>query len=631
MKIVYSFAKPIINFFFLWFILFTIQRLIFFVSHYNEIPLSIGFFSRGLVFVYSIRLDLATIAFLAAPYIILKSIYNSFEKKWLQWTLKIIVCFEIVLVSAIHCGEVIAYYEWGHKLTSRVFMHLSSPDEVARTAEASSILFFFLLLAIELLTAFFVLKKLKLFSNLPHAHLKNGLIQTLRSSSAIILSLSICVLLARGGVQQIPINIDSAYFSEHQIMNDISVNSAYFFGNSFVLYNKSDVADHLPKISDKDAKATMNILYSYDRNHRNNFLAVPKPNIILIVLEGWSANAMGCLNSSVSATPNFDNLARSGVLFTNVYATNTTSEIGNTSIFAGYPSLPETPISLYPEKHRNLPTINEKLKKQGYSTNYLFSGDLKYGNIKGFLMGHGFDKLKDENDFPSGLARGKLNYYDKDLYALLLNDINATKAPFLHCVFTGSTHSPYDYPLAKTQAFKGEESKYLNSMVYADKCLAEFMQNCKAQKWFKNTIFVIISDHGHATPGINSPFETAFFKIPFLIVGEPIAKEHRGTKIETLGSQADLAATLLHQLGLPSEDFVFSKDLLSPNVKDFAFYSTIRGYGFVTPKGSIRYNFDARKIALNNIKVKTDFTEAKNQSEACFYSFFKHFQELDNH
>ena len=164
---------------------------------------------------------------------------NSYEKKWLKWTLKIIVCLEIVLVSAIHCGEVIAYYEWGHKLTSRVFMHLSSPDEVARTAEASSILFFFLLLAIELLTAFFVLKKLKLFSNLPHAHLKNGLTQTLRSSSAIILSLSICVLLARGGVQQIPINIDSAYFSEHQIMNDISVNSAYFFGNSFVLYNKS--------------------------------------------------------------------------------------------------------------------------------------------------------------------------------------------------------------------------------------------------------------------------------------------------------------------------------------------------------------------------------------------------------
>jgi len=80
MKIVNSFAKPIINFFFLWFILFTIQRLIFFVSHYNEIPLSIGFFSRGLVFIYSIRLDLATIAFLAAPYIILKSIYNSCEK-----------------------------------------------------------------------------------------------------------------------------------------------------------------------------------------------------------------------------------------------------------------------------------------------------------------------------------------------------------------------------------------------------------------------------------------------------------------------------------------------------------------------------------------------------------------------
>jgi hypothetical protein len=57
----------------------------------------------------------------------------------------------------------------------------------------------------------------------------------------------------------------------------------------------------------------------------------------------------------------------------------------------------------------------------------LFSGDLKYGNIKGFLMEHRFDVLEDETDFPKGLKKGKLNYYDQDLYSLLLKKIVTKK------------------------------------------------------------------------------------------------------------------------------------------------------------------------------------------------------------
>ncbi len=583
-----------------------------------------------MAFLSSIRLDLATISFLIAPYVILKSIYNSVEKRWLSYLLKAVVYLEIVLISAIHSGEVISYFEWGHKLTSRVFMHLSMPDEVVRTADFSSILYFILLLLVELGLGFYLANKAQLFINIPQGPTKNRLVLVSRSAAAIVISLSISLVLARGGLQQIPINIDSAYFSEHQIINDVSVNSAYFFGNSFVLFNKSDAADHLPKILPSEADKTTNDLYSFDRSHQNNFITSPKPNIVLIILEGWSANAMGSIHPVNTATPYFDELAKKGVLFTNIYATNTTSEIGNTSIFAGYPSIPETAISLYPEKHRNLPTINEKLKKQGYSTRYLFSGDLKYGNIKGFLMEHGFDKLKDENDFPSGLKKGKLNYYDKDLYSFLLTEINSAKEPFLQCAFTGSTHSPYDHPRSSKPKFSGEEASYLNSMIYADKCLAEFIAKSKTQEWYKNTVFVVVSDHGHASPGINSPFETAFFNIPLLIFGDPISPAYHGKKIETLGSQADLAATLLHQLGLASDEFIFSKDLMSPTVKEFAFFSTIRGYGYISPAGSLRYNFDSKKIITKDLFNKSAFASAKKQSEACFYRFFKHFQNLDS-
>jgi hypothetical protein len=222
-----------------------------------------------MAFIYSLRLDMATIAFLVAPYILLKSIHNNFERRWMVYLLKSIVYAEIVVVSAIHSGEVISYFEWGHKLTSRVFMHLSMPDEVVRTADVSSILYFILLLIIELCLGFYLVKKARLFINTPQEPSKRRWVFIAYSVLTTFIGLSLSLIMARGGLQQIPINIDSAYFSEHQIMNDISVNSAYFFGNSFVLFNKSDAADHLPKLKPGEAEKTTNDLYAFDRSHQS--------------------------------------------------------------------------------------------------------------------------------------------------------------------------------------------------------------------------------------------------------------------------------------------------------------------------------------------------------------------------
>lgn len=155
---------------------------------------------------------------------------------------------------------------------------------------------------------------------------------------------------------------------------------------------------------------------------------------------------MGSLSGIEGATPNFDKLTKQGLLFTNIYATGGTSEIGNSTVFSGYPALPEIFISMQPDKHRKIPSFNQDLKKWGYNSNYLFSGDLKYGNIGGYFTDHGFDVVEDENDFPKNLNRGKLNYYDEDLFKILIKKMDLTKRPFMHCAFTGSTHSPYDFP-----------------------------------------------------------------------------------------------------------------------------------------------------------------------------------------
>jgi len=624
-KTLFPFFKISFFTFCFWVLLFDFQRVVFTAFH-SDVLLTNGLSYLG-VFVYSLRLDLAAAAFLSVfplVFYLLQSFNNSL---WLKRAFYFVFGLEVLFVNAIHAAETNAYFEWNHKLTSRVFMHLSNPDEVVRTADYKALILFLIILAAECLFAWFVYNRL-LKTALTQLKENNMIARTTKLLVCFVFLVALSFLLARGGWQQIPINIDTAYFSKNQKLNDVSVNSSYFFGNSFFLYLKTDFSDVLPKMDEKEARYITQQLFSFERNHKNYILKESKPNVVFVILESWTANAIGCLSSLKGATPNFDRLAKKGVLFTNIYATNTTSEIGNTSILAGYPGIPEVAISLYPEKHRKIVSINQVLKKKGYFSSYLFSGDLKYGNIESFIVEHHFDQVMDESDFPSGLPHGKLNYYDEELYKLFIKKINQSRQPFMHCAFTGSTHSPYDYPKSGKNKFSGPEAEFLNSVVYADKCIGNFIRKAKKQKWYKNTIFVFVADHGHAVPGIEWPYSTKFFRIPILIYGEPILKAARGKKVSVIGSQVDLAATLLHQLRMDNRDFVFSKDLLSPNVQSFAFHATIRGYGFVSPKGSLLYNFDSKSYVENEFS-DSDFGQAKRESKALFKSFYLHFEGLD--
>jgi phosphoglycerol transferase MdoB-like AlkP superfamily enzyme len=606
-----------------WMIFFQCQRLIFTIFH-NDLWLEYAK-ELPLVIFHSLRLDLATAAFLSVIPLFGLFLFNLHKKDWLKKVLKGIIWTQIILVSCIHGGEILAYYEWNHKLTSRVFMHLSNPDEVVRTASTKMILAFVTIVILEWLIARFFLRKLKI--DLILETIINRFKKFIFNFIGFLFTLSIYFLFARGGWQQIPINIDAAYFSKNQKINDLSVNAAYFFGNSFFLYTQKDFARLVPSIPEKEALSLVDNLYNFDRHHGNLILDNQRPNVVFIILESWTANAIGALSEQKGATPHFDQLVEKGLLFTNIYAVNTTSEIGNTAILAGFPGIPEVAISLYPEKHRKIITINQLLKKNGYFSAYLFAGDLKYGNIEGFLAEHQFDEILDEDDFPSGLEHGKLTFHDKDLYAFFLQRLNRSKEPFIQCVFTGSTHSPYDYPKQKVK-FKGTEADFMNAIHYADACLGQFFDNARKQSWYKNTLFVLVADHSHGSTLVPFPNQSPFFRIPLLFYGEPIKAAHRGKKIAVIGSQTDIATTLSYQLGFPTKDFPFSKDLLSPNVKSFAFHAMVGGYGFVNEKGSFLYHFDQKDYVYNTFREKY-LKQAKLQNDALYSRYFDYFDALD--
>lgn len=619
-QFLYTFLKLLL----FWILIFDFQRILFSIHLWEKLE-GISVTEWLLSFVYSFRLDLATAGALTILPWLVFAVWQNHPQKWTKRLFYAVVLAEVLLVALVHSGEINAYGEWNHKLTSRVFMHLGNPDEVVRTADSGMTFWYIVYLLIE---GFVGWKLLRWMFPLLTAHrAQNPWINLAASVLFFAFGGAFSFLFLRGGLQPIPININAAMYSKNPVTNDISVNSLYFFAKSYLMYNRIDIDAYMPKIDPNRAKQLYAGMNDYPREHDRYFLTKKRPNIVVVVLESWTADAISCLSSTEGSTPNFDKLAREGVLFSQVHAVSGTSEIGNAAIFSGFPALPEVSITMQPEKHRKIRSLNQDLKSVGYRSHYLFSGDLKYGNIGGYFLDHGFDVVKDENDFPAGIKRGKLNYYDADLYRFFLKEINQTKEPFLHCAFTGSTHSPYDHPQTGKQPFRGVEENFMNSIVYADACLGSFIRSAKKQPWFDNTLFVFVADHGHASPLNQNPSSSAYNRIPLLFWGNVVDKAYRGKTIETLGSQADLAATLLYQMGLSCEGYPWSKDLMNPSVPEFALHTITRGYGWIVPSGNYTYQMQTNFWVEDNLPPLERKKEVE-RSHAYLTEVYRYFKSL---
>lgn len=607
-----------------WVLVFDFERILFSIHNWDKFA-EISFIDWLLAFVYSLRLDLATAALLSFIPLLFLVIHFLYPNRWSKGTFFSVLFVEVILCAFIHGGEINAYPEWNHKLTTRVFTHLLNPDEVVRTADYGMIVWFVIYAGLEIVFGYKLMHGLFKLKIVPNS--LNWFIRVPLGIFMLAFFGAGFILLGRGGTQQIPINIDSAYYHKNYVANDLSVNSVYFFTKSFMLYNKSEIGAMFPIIPEDQAKKNLTDFYSYPTEHDNFIFTNQRPNIVFIILESWTAKAIGSISKEKGATPYFDKLTKKGLLFTNMYATGGTSEIGNSSIFSGYPALPEISISMQPDKHRKLPSFNQDLKKWGYTSHYIFSGDLKYGNIGGYFIDHGFDVVEDENNFPKNLKRGKLNYYDEDLYDLLIEKMDKTKGPFMHCAFTGSTHSPYDYPKRKTKKWKASEADFMSSMYYADKCLNDFLKECKSHSWYKNTIFIMVADHGHASPAVQNPNLGGYFHIPMLIFGEPLKKEFQGKRIETIGSQADIVRTLLYQMGGDYKRYIWSKDLLNPYCPQFALHTIHRGFGWITKLGNFSYNMDTKIYPDLTLDPKTLKIEEK-RCHSYMSLIYKEYQDL---
>lgn len=542
-------------------------------------------------FYYGLKTDVSAACYILLLPALLAGIELLWESSFLYYLRLYYVRLVILINALVTSAEVGLYPEWGTKMNYKALLYLQHPAEIFHTASAYLLLGFVMLTVVQWVVGRILYRAIVAPSD-----------TITRQPLASVIVLPVAVLLfigIRGGVQEIPMSAGDSYYTANPALNWAAVNSLWNLGQSVLAGRQYGHVNPYKLLPDTEARQTVHDLLACPSDISVHILTTRRPNIVLIVFEGWSAELISSIsgNQAHSCTPHFDQLAASGLLFTNCLASGERSDQGLTAILSGFPALPLSSIVNYTAKVDRLPSLLQPFKKEGYGSLFLFGGQLSYGNLNTLIYHNGFDKVIEEKNIDPQLYRGRLGVHDQHTFEILRMELNAMKRPFFAGFFTQSTHFSYDYPGAKkTLPWASGESDYASSLMYADSCLGDFMKKARKQPWFSNTLFILVADHSHVVPWCDDHRTAAMHHIPLLLYGDVLADGYKGKRIASVVSQQDIPATLLAQTGHPHSEYTWSRDMLSSCSSHFAYWTFTEGMGFTTDSSELVYDLAGRKI-----------------------------------
>jgi phosphoglycerol transferase MdoB-like AlkP superfamily enzyme len=606
-------ARYLLLFFVFWLLVFTISRTAFVISivarldnaSFGEIVHSLfaGFF-----------LDLSTIAYFIALSILLSVLYFIIRTRWIAIINDLYVIIVIVLYCLTAFGELALYQEWKTKLNLQALLHFAHPAEVFQTATFKlTVLFFglsilFSFLFIRLYRKKFTLSRIKIIPLPLWQRIIFGIIFL-----ASFLALDVIIL--RGGLKAIPISESDAYYSKYRMLNDAAVNPVWSLGHNIMDYSSHQKANPYHVMPDKEAQRIMNEMFSAPYDSTEEILTIPKPNIVFIMLESFTSYSIPVFGGDPYCMF-LDSLARQGIAFTKCYAAGYVSDQGIPALLSAYPSAPHLAAINLTSKSVNLPCLNKDLKQIGYNSGFYFGGQLNYGNIKSYLYNMQFDNIKERNDYNEKVDEGKLGIHDGSMQKIFLKEVDKSKAPFLACWFTLSSHSPYDIPVQIKPIVNHRQNPFVNTMIYTDNALRDFFAEAKKKEWFRQTLFVIVADHSHENHHDFDFDQAEFHHIPFLLFGDVIKPEFRGKKVEKICSQLDIVPTLLHQLHLKNDSYIYGKNILNSATKSFAYFYYFTGIGLINENCFAAFSAEQKVLVKTNCRDSIEIMNIKKMSDA---------------
>lgn len=418
-----------------------------------------------------------------------------------------------------------------------------------------------------------------------------------RTSIILLLLTGLLFLPIRGGITVSTMNTGQAYYSQNAYLNHSAVNPLFSLLESIT--HQEDFASQYRFLKDKEADkifATMTSTSDENTYPLLNEATFKKgtPDILIVIMESFASDIMPSMGSYKDVAVCLDSIAQQSILFTRFYANSFRTDRGMVSILSGYPAQPTTSIMRYPRKTSQLPSIARNLAKyKNYKTTYYYGGDADFCNMRSYLVSQGYQHIISDANFPIEDKLSKWGVPDHILAAKMMEDIKAQqneKRPMLRILQTSSSHEPFEVPYHRLK------DKRLNAFAYTDSVMGAIVREYRKLPRWKNTLIVFVPDHvGGYKENLND-HDRSRYQIPLILAGGAIS---RPMKVGIIGSQHDIAATLLGQLGVEHREFTFSKNMMSDATPKFAFFAVNDAFGIVSEENSLIYDNRAKRIVYD--------------------------------
>lgn len=513
-----------------------------------------------------------------------------------------------LVVSAAFVVDASLYPFWKFKLDATIFYYIDSPKNAM--ASVSTLYIIWRVVAIVAYGALILWGLLKVTPRRVHPI---GETKWKAAATAVFVAvIAPLVVSIRGGLGESTANVGKVYYSTDEYLNHSAVNPCFSMAAS--LSKAGHYEDEFNFFGEEERARLFDGLYPVTSTDTIQLLNTLRPNVIVILMEGFGGQFVEAVSGRKDIAPNFNRLAHEGVFFNKCYSNSFRTDRGTVSALSGYAAFPTLSVMKLPFKSRTLPCLAQSLNGEGYSSSFLYGGDINFTNMKSYLRTGGYEEIVSDVDFP--IIERKDNPWganDDVTFDRLYDMIMSQKSPPWHIGYlTLSSHEPFKVP------YKRLKDDIPNAFAFTDHCLGEFVNRIKNTAAWKDLLIVCIPDHGFPYPH-DITYECHHHNT-MLWIGGAVKKP---LVVDKLMNQSDMPATLLGQLGIDHSDYAFSRDVFSAEYSyPFAFFTAKENFGFIDSTGFSVFDIVSSKVVESNDALPDMEERRLDKAKAIMQSFY---------
>lgn len=347
-----------------------------------------------------------------------------------------------------------------------------------------------------------------------------------------------------------------------------------------------------------------------------------KKNVVVLIVESFGREFIGAYNEQLDDgkykgfTPFVDKLYQESLSFDYTFANGRKSIDGMPSVLSSIPMFLE-PFFLTSASLNDVSSLAGELNKKGYESAFFHGAENGSMGFEAFANSVGFEKYYGRTEFNEDKRfRGDKDFdgtwaiWDEPFLQFYAQKMSEMKQPFVTAVFTASSHHPFAVPEEYKDIYPEEGNNELHKCIrYTDHALEEFFKTASQQPWFRNTIFVLTSDHTNQPDHEEYKTDLGLFGAPILFY-DPSGELIKAGRRHCIAEQIDIMPSVLGLLNYDKPYVAFGQDLFHTKDKDMRAVHYNNGI-YQLVKDDWMMQFDGEKVkAIYN--YKTDWMQKNN-------------------